>query len=196
MEDFMINRNDTIKGWRYIFWIGMVIAVSACSSVSVQSSAKYDPNIDYAGYKTFNWMPKDDTADTAEAGAALQSRPITSEAARMIESELEKGLEAKGFKKLASGTPDFYVNYHARVQDKVEPRVQTYTCAGRICGQAIDMNKVREGTMILDIIQPDSNEVVWRGTAVAQAVDAVDPSHRKEIIETAVRQLLNVFPPK
>jgi Domain of unknown function (DUF4136) len=185
-----MDRNGTMKGWKFFFWIGTVIAVSACSGVAVKSSAKYDPNIDYAGFKTFSWLPRDPAAD------ALQGTAVAAEASQMIESELEKGLEAKGFQKLTTGKPDFFLNYHAYVQQKIEPRVVAVTCGSRICGTQIDQDQIREGTLILDIIQPDSKEVVWRGTAVAQSVDVVDSSQRKEIIETAVRQLLNVFPPK
>jgi len=186
----MIDRYRMSKGWRFFVWVGMVIAVSACSGVAVQSSAKYDPNIDYASFKTFSWLPRETGAEV------LQGTAITAEASRMIESELEKGLEAKGFKKLTTGKPDFYLNYHAYVQQKIEPRVIAVTCGTRICGTQIDQDQIREGTLVLDIVQPDSKEVVWRGTAVAQSVEAVDSSQRKEIIETAIRQLLNVFPPK
>jgi len=183
----MKNAIPAFKGWTLIFLIGLVIGVWACSGIAITSSAKYDPNIEYGRYKTFNWMPK------ANPGDNLQQAIAVAEVGQLIETEVEKGLEAKGFKKLTDGTPDFYLNYHANVQQKVEPNVVYYTCGGRICGQQTDMNRVREGTLILDIIQPESKEVVWRGTAVGQNID---PSQRKEAIQTAVAQLLKVFPPK
>ena len=183
----MINGEHVIKGLRMLILFGAMIGASACSTVSVNSSAKYDPKFDYSRFKTFNWLPKTETSDS------LQQTVIASEVGHMIESEVEKGLEAGGFKKLTTGKPDFYLNYHARVQEKVEPQVVTYSCGHTICGSGVDMNRVREGTLILDIIQAEDNDVVWQGTAVA---NGVDPSNRKEAIETAVKQLLSVFPPK
>jgi hypothetical protein len=176
-----------IKGLRWIILVGSMIGASACSTVSVNSSAKYDPNFDYTRFKTYNWMPKTETPDN------LQQPVIAAEVGHMIEAEVEKGLEARGFKKLTTGKPDFYLNYHARVQDKIEPQVRTYSCGTRICGSGVDMNRVREGTLILDIIQAEDNDVVWQGTSVAVVAD---PSQRKEIIEKAVSQLLSIFPPK
>jgi hypothetical protein len=187
MEGTMTNGKYVIKGLRLLILVGSMIGASACSTVSVSSSAKYDPNFDYTRFKTFNWMPKAETSDN------LQQTVVAAEVGHMIESEVEKGLEARGFKKLTTGKPDFYLNYHARVQDKVEPQVVTYSCGTRICGSGVDMNRVREGTLILDIIQAENNDVVWQGTSVAVVGD---PSQRKEIIETAVSQLLSGFPPK
>ncbi|HTN43183.1 MAG TPA: DUF4136 domain-containing protein [Nitrospiria bacterium] len=183
----MINAKGVIKGLRLFVLLGSMIGTAACSTVTVKSSAKYDPNFDYARFKTFNWMPKSASSEN------LQQTAAAAEVGQMIESEVEKGLEARGFNKSTAGKPDFYLNYHARVQTRVEPQVVTYNCGRGICGQGMDMNQVREGTLILDIIQADSNDVVWQGTAVAEVGD---PSRRKEIIETAVRQLLSVFPPK
>jgi len=153
----------------------------------VNSSAKYYPKFDYTHFKTYNWMPKAETSDN------LQQTVIAAEVGHMIEAEVEKGLEARGFKKLTTGRPDFYVNYHARVQEKVEPQVLTYNCGYTICSSGVDMKHIREGTLILDIIQADNNDVIWQGTSVA---NGVDPSNRKEAIETAVSQLLSIFPPK
>jgi hypothetical protein len=46
---------------------------------------------------------------------------------------------------------------------------------------------------VLDIIKPDSNQVVWRGKAVSVIGD---PSKRQQAIEAAVHQILKKFPPK
>ena len=187
MEGTMTNRKHVFKGLRLLMWVGLMIGAVACSTVSVKSSAKYDPKFDYTRFKTFNWMPRAETSDN------LQQTVIAAEVGHMIEAEVEKGLEARGFKKLTAGKPDFYLNYHARIQEKVEPQAVTYSCGNTICTGGVDMNRIREGTLILDIIQAETNDVVWQGTSVAVVGD---PSKRKEIIETAVSQMLSIFPPK
>jgi hypothetical protein len=75
----------------------------------------------------------------------------------------------------------------------MEPRAITYSCGESICPQGIDLVKIREGMLVLDIIEADSNRVVWRGTAVGLIGD---PSKRQEAIEGAVGRLLQNFPPK
>jgi hypothetical protein len=71
--------------------------------------------------------------------------------------------------------------------------VVTYACGENICGQGINYERYREGTLVLDIIKPDSNQVIWRGKAVSVIGD---PSGRKQAIEAAVGRLLKKFPPK
>jgi Domain of unknown function (DUF4136) len=174
-------------GLKFLVLAVGIVGASGCSMVSVTSSAKYDPNVDYGRFKTFDWMPQ------AESGDNLQQTVIAAEMGHIIRSEVEKGLGVRGFTKATGGKPDFYLNYHGWVQEKIEPQVVTYSCGRSFCGQGVDMNRIREGTLILDIIQADNNEVVWRGTAVARGVN---PYTRQEAIEKAVGQLLKVFPPE
>ena len=183
----MISVKGVINGLRLFILVGSMIGAAACSTISVNTSAKYNPKFDYTRLKTFNWMPKSETTGN------LQQTAVAAEVGQMIESEVEKELEARGFKKLTDGIPDFYLNYHAYVQTKVEPQVVTYSCGRGICGQGMELNQIKEGTLILDFIQADNKDVVWQGTAVGVVGD---PSKRKAIIETAVRQLLSMFPPK
>ena len=52
-----------------------------------------------------------------------------------------------------------------------------------------------EGTLILDVIDREKNELVWRGSA-SKTIDEMDsPEQRVSTIEAAVEKLLKDFPP-
>lgn len=162
-----------------------VVWVTACSTLSVSVSTTFEPGTDFSRFKTFAWMPK--TADSD----SVQETVVAATVGHLIVDDVEKTLTARGYKKITSGTPDFYLAYRGYVQEKVVPKVTPYMCGERVCGQDISSETVKQGTLILDVIQADSKQVVWRGTAVGMT----DPSQREKLIAEAVQQLFKKFPP-
>ena len=52
-----------------------------------------------------------------------------------------------------------------------------------------------EGSLILDFVDPESNKLIWRGSAKAQ-IDSVDtPEKREKLINAAVNEILGKYPP-
>lgn len=162
-----------------------LILVAACSGLSVSVNTTFEPGTEFSRFKTFAWMPK------AGEESAQQSA-IAATVGRMITGDVEKELAARGYEMKTDGTPDFYLAYRAYVKEKVVPTVTPYMCGQRVCGQDVTYENIKQGTLILDVIQPDSKQVVWRGTAVGMT----DPSKREELIALAVKQLLQKFPPQ
>jgi len=161
-----------------------VLWVTACSTLSVSVNTTYEPDAHFSQFKTYAWMPKS-TDDS------VQETIVAATVGRLIMDDVEKELDTLGYEKKADGLPDFYLAYRAYVQEKVVPKVTPYMCGERVCGQDISYENVKHGTLILDIIQADSKQVVWQGTAVGMT----DPSKREELIMEAVQQLFKKFPP-
>jgi Domain of unknown function (DUF4136) len=161
-----------------------VIWVTACSALSVSVSTSFEPGTDFSRFKTYAWMPRS-TDDS------VQETVVAATVGHLIMDDVEKTLAARGYEKNTSGTPDFYLTYRGYVQEKVVPKVTPYMCGERVCGQDITSETIKQGTLILDVIQADSKQVVWRGTAVGMT----DPSQREQLIAEAVQQLFKKFPP-
>ena len=53
---------------------------------------------------------------------------------------------------------------------------------------------VSEGTLIVDIIDADSNELIWRGTATGTVERGSDKASEK--IHGAVYKIMTKFPPR
>jgi len=183
----MNKKYPMIKGLHVLFLFCLMTSAAACSTIAVET--RYEPSVDFSRFKTYNWALPSETSDN------LQETIAAGRVGDLIEAAVERELAARGYEKekRAGEKPDFFMAYRAHVDEKVDPMVITYSCPENICGQEIDLERYREGTLVLDIIKADSNQVVWHGTAVSVIGD---PSGRKQAIEAAVRQLLKNFPPQ
>ena len=183
----MNKKHSLIKSSYGLFLFCLMASITACSTIAVET--RYEPSVDFSRFKTYNWMPE------SEPSGNLQETIAAGRVGNLIVPAVERELAARGYEKekRTGEKPDFFVAYRARADEKVVPRVVTYSCSENICGQGINYERYREGTLVLDIIKPDSNQVVWRGKAVSVIGD---PSKRQQAIEAAVRKILKNFPPK
>ena len=53
-----------------------------------------------------------------------------------------------------------------------------------------------EGTLIIDIVDAGSNELVWRGAAQGEVNLAASPQEREQRAQDAVQRILEDFPPQ
>jgi len=173
-----------MKTFPILMLASSLIWVTACSTFSISVSTTFEPGTDFSRFKTFAWMPKADSD-------SVQETIVAETVGHLIMDDVEKTLTARGYQKASSGTPDFYLAYRGYVQEKVVPKVTPYMCGERVCGQDISNEMVKQGTLIVDVIQADTKQVVWRGTAVGMT----DPSQREQLIAQAVQQLFKKFPP-
>ncbi len=181
-----------------------ICLLSACSSVKV--STDYDAGSDFSALKTFSWYEPSITETTRYAASEIMDR--------RIRGSIEQGLVGKGFNTVTS-TPDFYVNYSVTTEDKID--VDTYnTYAGYAPGWGwrggfgyrgmyigmdmvttdVDVDQYKEGTLILDIIDPTSGQLIWRGLASKRLPSSTNPEKMNELVNKVVTELLKNFPPE
>jgi hypothetical protein len=60
----------------------------------------------------------------------------------------------------------------------------------------VRLSQYEEGTLMLDVIDSSSNELVWRGAAQARIDPNRSPQERTRLINSAVRKMLDRFPPQ
>ena len=176
-----------IKGPYLLLFFYIAIGAAACSTITIKTD--YEPAVDFSRFKTYDWIPGVRTpGNLQEVIGAGRVGPF-------VEAAVEKELARRGYEKekRPGEKPDFFVSYRAQAKEITEPNVITYSCGEAICSHGVEMQRYREGTLVLDIIEPESNRVVWRGTAVGVIGD---PEKRKEAIEDAVARLLRNFPPR
>jgi hypothetical protein len=52
------------------------------------------------------------------------------------------------------------------------------------------------GTLLIDFISPQSNNVIWRGSGQSRIQELKTPEERQERIQDAVDRILKQFPPE
>ena len=178
-----------MKTTSFILSLFVITVFTGCASMKVDT--EYDSTAGLASYETFAWMEKpDEVRDNLTRLGQITQR---------IETAVERELMDGGYQK-ANATPDFFVVYHTALETQItgatidtwgygyrRPRWRTGTVYADV-----SVNTYKEGTLIIDIVDAEKNELVWRGTAVG-AVN--NPSRAAEKVDEAVQKILAEFPP-
>jgi hypothetical protein len=107
---------------------------------------------------------------------------------------IEKELSEKGYQRVTDITPDFKVVYILRFQKKLDTSIYGYRYwPGTATREAYIQTKAyQEGSLIIDIIDKEENQLVWRGSAEGVLNEGDDAD---ELINTLVKEILEEFPP-
>jgi hypothetical protein len=172
--------------WSAIAILG--VSVSACATMMVSSHVR--PDIDVAQYRTFDWGPPDalPTGDPR-----LDANPFFND---HMQGAVEKQLAERGIELSTSGVPDLLIHYHPNVTQRVDVNridQQYGYCYAADC--RVRVMEYEAGTLVLDVVDFRTNQVVWRGWAQANFVGVIDnPDRLEQMINKAVEQMLGRFP--
>lgn len=161
-----------------------LITFAGCMPLTVQHD--YDPNIDFSLYDRFAWMPlttKESGISSSLSGPFLDKR---------IRRAIAEGLVARDLT-FEPEAPDMLVAYQVRYQRHSRVDVSAYGYSR--FGQPVAETRYRVGTFIVDFVDPESGDLIWRGWAVSDAHQAANPEEEQKLILHAVREILERFPP-
>ena len=168
--------------WMTLFW--------GCSSISVNSD--YDQSVNFTKLHTYSLMKETNSKeDGPPPNTLVMSR---------IDNAIRKQLDMKGFRKVTEN-PDFLVAYHASVDEKTVFHSTPYYGGGvgfghvGVAYQDVYQTQYEEGTLIIDILNPQSNTLLWRGTAKGAVDERDNPTEKTQQINEAVAKILKTFPP-
>ena len=175
---------------KFVFSIlfGLIMVALACSSMKV--TVDYDQDANFGDYKSFQFVsPK----RQQQAGGRVIANPLfTKEVLR----EMRPIFESKGLTQAtAKGEADILVVFYAAIKNRRDFVAPTYRVGrwGRVHrtspGHVVNY---KEGTLVIDIVDRDKKELVWRGVGKG-VLDRDNPG--KNLVE-AVQQVLEKFPPQ
>lgn len=178
----------TLSWSRMIVLLG-VASLSACTQFKIRTD--YDSAADFRALRTYAWRPE---------------RPLPSGDARFdnslidaqVRAAVERVLTAKGYAKEPSARPDFLVGYHAVVKSKTDVQTIDRTYGYRGVGFGDPRLHVRtydEGTLLIDVVDPATMKLLWRGSATGVVREKTAPEKREQRINDAVAEILEKFPP-
>ncbi len=180
-------------------WVILIVATLwACTTIRVTSD--FDPSADFSGLRTYAWIPgpQERTGDPRIDNPLLDSR---------IRETVDRQLAAQGYQKQRSGRPDFWIGYHAAIKSKMSIDVINdyyhyprgwgwgYGAAYAPSGATTYVHEYEEGTLILDVVNPQTSELIWRGSADAEVNRRAKPEERQKKLGKAVQKILSRFPP-
>ena len=165
----------------------LTVVLAACSSknVWVDSDASYS----FAGRSTYAWTE----------GIPAQNDLVQ----RRIEAGIDTAFAERGYDHITEGTPDLYVSTQVGGRREVRSTGSTTTVGvssgGRRGGIGMgttignEVYEVAVGTLIIEMSDGETGDVVWR----ARAEDTLsnDPDRTSEFIAKAIAKAFEEFPP-
>lgn len=162
------------------------VVMTSCSSVKVASD--YDQQANFNQYNTYAFFkPGVDKAEISD----LDKKRIL----RAIES----AMEAKGFTK--SEDPDLLVSIFTKTKENINIYQNNMMGYGYGWGWhpwywgagPNTLNRTSEGTLYIDFIDAEGQELVWQGMGTAALAKEVN--RKQDRINEIVQKILDTYPP-
>ena len=178
-----------------------VILVTGCASIQVQSD--YDQQASFARIKTYNWVEQ---SFTTTGNPAVVS-PLV---ARRVRAVVDSVLAEKGYAREPSEDVDFRIDlritatpesdvidtyggtraygsryYYGRGRFGFDP-FYGYPYYGHGAGTGVYVRQSLESTLVLDVVDATSDQVIWRGWAADRLDRQTDPETVQRFVVYAV----------
>jgi len=167
------------------------LALTSCAARMTVSS-HVERGLDLSRYHTFDWGP----ADALPTGdPRLDRDPFFKD---RVQGAVEKGLIARGFRLPDTGLPHLLIHYHAHVSKRIDVNRIDQVNGYGYCSQPgcpSDVVEYEAGTLVLDIVETETNRLVWRGWAQNSVGDMLeDRDVMAKTIDQAVERMLLRLP--
>ncbi|HEU4951803.1 MAG TPA: DUF4136 domain-containing protein [Holophagaceae bacterium] len=170
--------------------------LSACAPYNVRYD--YDVTQDFSAYRTF------DLYAPGRHGRAQGQGDEASLMDKRVRAAVAAELQSRGFSREETADPDFlvacypiYRTRHYRTTTHVGFGGGWYRPWGYRVGTSFSqVHSYREGTLVIEIVDRRTNQLVWSGSAEGALTDQEDPVEANAQVARAVKDVLEKFPPR
>lgn len=177
-----------------------VVCFSGCATKPYVAT-DYEASYNFAALKSFTVKTaKQDTKENILISPFTLSHIHT-----LINGELAKHYQSVS----ETAAPDFYVTYHVVMEEKLEPSVYDETYGSGFWGRgyrypspmfyhpAFDggVRIYNQGSLIIDMVDAKTQQPIWRGVSEKRLSKNLSPQKQREILTSAVLEVLAQFPP-
>jgi hypothetical protein len=146
-------------------------------------SIEFDQAADFTKYKTFAIR----RGELNSKNPALNSELVK----KQIEAELVRDFTSRGLSQTQSGPADLNLVYHFGTARKTE--VEAYPAGWRGWGTRYVRVPYADGTLVIDLRDPSTHSLVWRGISREEQSDATKIRGK---LDNMVRKPIEKYPPK
>jgi hypothetical protein len=143
-------------------WITLALAASAGGcALAVTAGADYAPDLDLSRYTSFAWTEPTETG--VESDPRLESNPLFH---ARVQAAITIELHDVGINQGVPGA-GLLVHYHAVVRDRVEvyETDERDVLTNTQYEQETQVVQFEEGTILVDLADAQTGDVIWRGWA-------------------------------
>ncbi|MFD2516307.1 DUF4136 domain-containing protein [Salinimicrobium flavum] len=190
---------------KYVFSLGFLLSIllTGCGP-KVDSDKKTARSM--SSFSSYAFLPNQDTIMTTRYNNAYVNE--------IIIDEVNENMQDKDYR-LDRNQPDLLVYYHLMMDEDIAANANpvytnyryyrpgyyvgpyyrnyaynNYYTVPRITGSNIEQVPYKEGTLVIDLIDRRTNEIVWRG----MASDVITPNNLEEELRTYVNAIFESLP--
>lgn len=172
----------------YVLISSLIVVLSLISCSSLYATYDYDQKANFFNYKTFCFHAKE-----------LDKLEINDLDKRRIVASISKNLEEKGLKKIENKA-DLFVKISFFTKEKVNVynnwpygyiRYGPWWSGG--WGMQQQIQKYNEGSILIDLIDANTNLLVWQGKGGSLNLDELEEKEQR--IQAVVKAILINYPP-
>jgi hypothetical protein len=160
----------------------ILICLAALSAAAQNIDVEFDQATNFEKYHTFAIRE----GQLNSRNPALNNELVK----KRIEADIERGLTSRGLIKV-TGPADLNVRFHFGAARKAE--LETYPAGWRGWGTRVVRVPYTEGTLVIDLRDPTTRSLVWRGIA---REDKPDGTKIEGKLDDMVRKSIEKYPPK
>ena len=179
---------------RIIGCLILVLLAPSCSTINTRFD--YNPEINFSRYQKYSWqVPQEEKSEQSPAE-------------NLIDNAIDEALSAKGYQLVPKDQAHFIVGYQMIFQEKKRLRRYGYPHGYHYHRPGYPHHRYHrfyrrgsvytyyytKGTLILDVVDAQTQEVVWSGEAV-RIVNPNKPIELGRKMKESVSRLLKKFPP-
>ncbi|SFH18022.1 DUF4136 domain-containing protein [Pedobacter insulae] len=176
----------TVKKIAILLLVGAVFAGCA----TLRTASDFDKQVDFSAYKTYGFYDK-----------GLEKIRLNNLDKRRLMAAVETTMNAKGFTK--SSSPDLLVNLVVVAKERADHYGPGFYGGwgwgwgrgwGPFWGGPSYVNYYREGTIIIDFLDPEKKILIWHGRGAGFNLDSFNK--REERLQVGVNEILAQYPPQ
>jgi len=181
---------------KWMVMVALLLVFSGCASVRV--SQDYDPQTAFDGWRFFRWA----AAIQPKTGDPRIDNPFRDQ---RIRAAIERELANKGFVRSDAATDAYQVRYQYLLRPRLESGGSSsgigfgfgnYGYAGGIAiGTGANIREYDQAMLIIDFLESQSDELLWRGTGAQRFIEYSDPVKTTRDIDRLVGKIIAQFPP-
>lgn len=169
----------------------LLASLTGCSSLTVNYD--YDQNVDWGKYRSYAWMDKPDAPTNP-----TQPMPDTQLWDQRFASSVQYEMGERGI--IERDDPDLLVVYHFGSTEKIQVTDWGYRYSDYYWGyggRQIDVYQFTEGSLVIDLIDAETKNLVWRGTGTGVVEQTQrSPEEWQKRIDNIIHKIMESFPPE
>jgi hypothetical protein len=161
------------------------MCLTGCSTMKVYSD--FDRDLSVRKYSTFGWT---DNKQLETKNNPLYYNELND---KRIKNDVAVQMKNNGYQ-FDSENPQLKVHYHIVLEDRTAINPEPFGTYGQDwLDRNVNVHEFREGTLIIDLMDTKTNNLVWRGWAV-NFLDEDKPDQIEQQFNNAIKKIFEKFP--